>query len=1108
MGVTLTTAVDRDRHRHRRLVEQPRALDAVLVLASLLALALLAAAYAGRFALQADAGKAVVDLSRVADARALEPVLTPVFESPADGRLAARELFGYLAQSGEARHTIANVGAVSRVRVPAGAIDAAGGAISYRARLADERARAAAAKRPPPESVSLLTPSQIAELKPSVVVRDRGAVLRALLLWGAFYVAAFHAVSFLWRRRGISGDRVLLLVAHLLTGIGFAIMVSRPDPLRDALLFERYAQGVVLGLIVAASVSLVNLRTAALRHFSFVPLLGAVLLSIVLIVFGSGPTGSNAKVNLGPFQPIEAIRLLLALFLAGYFARHWEILRAVREGSVGGVELPRWLNVPRVRYVAPVLIGVAAALGLFFFQKDLGPALMLSVVFLAAYGVARGRAGMVMVGVALLCAGFYAGYRLEISATLADRVRMWQSPWDNSARGGDQIAHGLWAAATGGPLGAGLGLGDIRYVPAGHTDLVFAAIAEDLGVAGILAVAALFTALIWRSVSTALRASTDYGFFLAIILALFFSVPVLIMAAGLLGVMPLTGVVTPLLSFGGSAMIANFTALGLLAALRSDRAPAADLAAFRPALRWLGGALGAAAVLLVVAALRVQVLRADEIAVRPHLGIQADGSRRFQYNPRVLDAARQIPRGSIVDRAGLPLASDEGDVLSRARAAYDRLGISLSSACADPGTRCYPLGGRAFHLLGDVTSRANWSASNTSFVERDSEARLRGFDDHQTPVRVSGIDGGESWTIRRDYRDLLPMLRHRHEPAHAAVKAMLSRPRDVRLTVDARLQLRVAAILARYASRSQSGHAAAVVLDPDTGNLLASVSYPWPEASSPAATTSADVSAALLDRARYGLYPPGSTFKLVTAAAALLRDPSAARTAFVCSRLDDGRVGARLKGWARPIRDDVLDRNPHGSVDMHKGLVVSCNAYFAQLAASLGTGPMLAAADRAEVSLARDNRPARIRETLPQVGYGQGDVVASPLRMARIAAALASDGTLRDVRIDSALPAPPGHEFLPPASARLLASFMRDVVLSGTGRSLRGEPVAIAGKTGTAEITDAPSHAWFVGYAPYGDAKQRIAVAVILENAGYGGTAAAPVAGEIVSAAAALGLIR
>ena len=76
-----------------------------------------------------------------------------------------------------------------------------------------------------------------------------------------------------------------------------------------------------------------------------------------------------------------------------------------------------------------------------------------------------------LVGALLLAAGFYLGYRLEISATLADRVRMWQSPWDNVARGGDQIAQALWAMATGGPSATGTGLGDTRYLPAGHTDL-------------------------------------------------------------------------------------------------------------------------------------------------------------------------------------------------------------------------------------------------------------------------------------------------------------------------------------------------------------------------------------------------------------------------------------------------------------------------------------------------------------------------------------------------------------------------------------------------------------------------------------------------------------
>ena len=98
--------------------------------------------------------------------------------------------------------------------------------------------------------------------------------------------------------------------------------------------------------------------------------------------------------------------------------------------------------------------------------------------------------------------------------------------------------------------------------------------------------------------------------------------------------------------------------------------------------------------------------------------------------------------------------------------------------------------------------------------------------------------------------------------------------------------------------------------------------------------------------------------------------------------------------------------------------------------------------------------------------------------------------------------------FLPEASARVLAADMRAVVTAGTGRSLSGHAVPIAGKTGTAEIDDAPSHAWFVGFAPAGAATRRIAFAVILENAGYGGASAASVAGQVVSAAASLGLVQ
>ena len=135
------------------------------------------------------------------------------------------------------------------------------------------------------------------------------------------------------------------------------------------------------------------------------------------------------------------------------------------------------------------------------------------------------------------------------------------------------------------------------------------------------------------------------------------------------------------------------------------------------------------------------------------------------------------------------------------------------------------------------------------------------------------------------------------------------------------------------------------------------------------------------------------------------------------------------------MRDDVLDKQPHGTIDLHRALVVSCNAYFAQLAVKLGPQALLAVAQPAEISLARNNAVSRIRDTLPQVGYGQGEVLASPLRMASIAAAIAGDGSIRDVRLRAGDGNPVAHPFLPPDIAKTLGGYMRDVVLEGTGRS-------------------------------------------------------------------------
>jgi membrane peptidoglycan carboxypeptidase len=182
----------------------------------------------------------------------------------------------------------------------------------------------------------------------------------------------------------------------------------------------------------------------------------------------------------------------------------------------------------------------------------------------------------------------------------------------------------------------------------------------------------------------------------------------------------------------------------------------------------------------------------------------------------------------------------------------------------------------------------------------------RGFDDHATTVQTRDQSGRTTLTVRRDYREVVPLLRHRHDPDHAAARALLSRTRDVHLTVDAHLQFRVAAILANYAQKSADGKAAAIVIDPDTGDLLAAASYPFPVLTRDRHGEAAN---ALLDRARYGLYPPGSTFKLVTAAAALRRDLTSSGTTFTCSRLPDGRVGAWIPGLPDTDRDGV-DTHP------------------------------------------------------------------------------------------------------------------------------------------------------------------------------------------------------
>jgi hypothetical protein len=220
----------------------------------------------------------------------------------------------------------------------------------------------------------------VARLKPGWVVRTPNEFRRAYLIWSALYFSGFYLVWFVWRARRFPGDAAILPALHLLTGMGLILMVSLRDPLRDTLEFRKFALGVFLGcsLLLLPLVRAFDYRRLA--DWIYTPLLAAFVLFALLLLFGSGPGTSDQKVNLGPFQPVEAIKILVVLFLAGYFARNWERLRDLRQKGLRGMGVR--LGVPRLAHLMPVACAVAVAILLFFVLKDLGPALVLFFLFL------------------------------------------------------------------------------------------------------------------------------------------------------------------------------------------------------------------------------------------------------------------------------------------------------------------------------------------------------------------------------------------------------------------------------------------------------------------------------------------------------------------------------------------------------------------------------------------------------------------------------------------------------------------------------------------------------------------------------------------------------
>ena len=375
-----------------------------------------------------------------------------------------------------------------------------------------------------------------------------------LLPWlAAVIVGAFFTQFILGRRDGT--DLTLFPAAMLLASLGL-IMIGRLKPA----LFLTQMRWLLLGLIVY--LFLVFLGERVLRLLSYPYLLGVfcLLLLCSALFFGTEIGGSRNWIVFGPFavQPSEFGKIVIIMFLAAYLTEHREVLTLPRHRLL-------WLKLPVLRFIAPLLFIWGIAILMFVVQRDLGSALLFFGIAVSMTYMATGRKSYV----ALAFAFFLGAAALSYSFFSHVRVRfnIWLDPWSDPSGSAYQVVQSLFALGSGGVWGAGFAHGHPNLIPEVHTDFIFAAIAEELGLLGSLGVMLVFVLFFYRAIRIALACREETRMLLAAGIAVVFLLQAFIIIAGVTKFLPLTGITLPFVSYGGSSMIASFMLLGILTVL-------------------------------------------------------------------------------------------------------------------------------------------------------------------------------------------------------------------------------------------------------------------------------------------------------------------------------------------------------------------------------------------------------------------------------------------------------------------------------------------------------------------------------------------------------------
>ncbi len=847
------------------------------------------------------------------------------------------------------------------------------------------------------------------------------------LAWPAVWLVVSIAAHLTLRHLKPHRDPFLLPVYVLLSGWGLLLQ----DRLAPNFL-GRQTLWYVLATAALLIVAIVPRSLQPLTRYRYVLLVGGLLLVAVTLVFGVNPSGGGAALwlsipvpflNVVYFQPSELLKLLLVIFLASYFTEQEPLYRYHRQRQLdeghGARPHPTRRLLQQLPFLGPLVLMWGFCLLLLVWQQDVGAAGLFFIVFVALLYLATGERFYILSGAVLLvAAAIFAFFAFN---AVAPRVLTWINPWPNVSDRAYQVVQSLYAQAAGGIFGRGAGQGFPDYIPVVHSDFALAAIAEEWGLVGSLAVVFAIALVTFRGLRAALLSLQGFRpryfhAYLATGLVVLFAIQAMLIIGGVIKLLPLTGITLPFISYGGSSLLISSIMIGLLLYLSADNDRSLPTHAYDPRLarriERLGSALLAGFAVVALTLAYWATVRSEALAARPD-------------NPRLVETELRVQRGRIVDRNGVVLAESVGQ--------------------AGALTRVYPLS-ESGPAVGYYSVRFGAAG-----MERAYDAALRGH---------NGTLWDEAW------------------------QAMLHAPReghDVQLTLDATLQRTAAAAMAGRSGglvllELEPGPAT------PTAAIRALVSEPDYDPNALAKqfeALAADARGPLFDRAGQGLYQPGLVVQpfLMAAAidAALIRLGDDVADPFAPVTLD-----GRVQRCVRPGGED----DPAARYTWADMADLRCPAPLQALGRELGAEALTEAFDRFGLTVApalpipTSGGPAAITDPA-LAAIGQAGLTVTPLQVALATATLAGDGRRPVPRLVEAVTDANGQWVSQPSALVATAAIGAETaaaVRETWPRSGDVRDFAVSPLSGP----DGHRNSWYLGFAP-ADAP-RFVVALVLED--------------------------